>query len=260
MCTLTIIPLRANDAGKSDDRAVRVVCNRDESRLRPTALPPQLRQFGPHRAYLPIDPVSDGTWIAASDAALVCVLMNVYVQQSKSGVHLIETGPSAGTLSRGRIIPQILVANDLGEACQIAASLDHSVFEPYRLIIADRRELFELIWSERHVHVTKPKQIERPVFLTSSGLGDDLVATPRRKLFEELFDNADWPAAQDAFHRHAWPDKRGSSVWMTRPEAMTVSITEIELLPQRVTMSYRARVNDGAATTDFGPFSLISGT
>src|SRR5690348_7977222 len=78
VCTLTIIPLGKrvrSDRGATPVSGIRLACNRDESRLRPPALPPELRQFGNRLAVLPIDPVSDGTWIAASDAGLVFVLM-----------------------------------------------------------------------------------------------------------------------------------------------------------------------------------------
>ena len=50
------------------ERAVRVVCNRDELRSRAAALPPRVCTFGERRAVMPIDLVSGGTWIAANRA------------------------------------------------------------------------------------------------------------------------------------------------------------------------------------------------
>ena len=67
----------------AESRGVRIVCNRDESRLRPAARPPELRRFGQHQALMPIDPISDGTWIGVSDAPLAAVLMNVYIAQAE---------------------------------------------------------------------------------------------------------------------------------------------------------------------------------
>ena len=69
MCTLTILPL----GGAS----TRLAFNRDEQRTRPAALPPQVRQFGGRTALMPVDPVSDGTWLAVNDAGLVLALHNV---------------------------------------------------------------------------------------------------------------------------------------------------------------------------------------
>lgn len=74
MCTVSIIPVDDSEAAR-----VRLACNRDESRLRPPALPPQTRRFGRHLAILPVDPVSGGTWVAANEQGLVMTLMNEHV-------------------------------------------------------------------------------------------------------------------------------------------------------------------------------------
>jgi hypothetical protein len=78
---------------------------------------------------------------------------------------------------------------------------------------------------------------------TSSGLGDELVANPRRRLFDEMISSsADWPQSQDAFHRHVWTGSERTSVWMTRPEAQTMSRTIVELGPAEMSMRYEARL------------------
>src|SRR5262249_44773985 len=69
MCTLTVLPLEG-------DRT-RLAFNRDELRTRPEALPPQWTHHGSRSAVHPIDPVSNGTWIAANDAGLALALLNV---------------------------------------------------------------------------------------------------------------------------------------------------------------------------------------
>lgn len=250
MCTLTIIPWSA--AG-----GVRVVCNRDESRLRGVALPPRLRQFGNCSAFMPIDPVSDGTWIAASDAGLVLVLMNVNVIPKAGAVATIGPPRNRPVISRGRVIPSVLAASSLRAALQMATDMDLLPFDPFRLVIVDRSQLVEFTWSEERQRTSGPAAIERPTFFTSSGLGDAVVANPRRVLFEDLFSQPNnWPASQDGFHRHVWPDNQRASVWMTRDDALTVSRTEVELGADRVTMSYHARVGDGPSLVDSAPVSL----
>ena len=72
---------------------------------------------------------------------------------------------------------------------------------------------------------------------TSSGLGDHLVESPRRELFNEMLQNRS-PSMQDAFHRHQWADRPHLSVCMSRPDARTVSHTRIHVTPQRATMLY----------------------
>ena len=249
MCTLTIIP----------SQGIRVVCNRDESRLRAAALVPQVRSLGVRMAVMPIDPVGGGTWIGASDAGLVAVLMNVYDENPYTHVSTADAS-SETRVSRGTIIPRVLRARGLDEAVAIARALDHESFEPFQLIMADHKQHASCIWSRREFRMTPVAPMERPLFFTSSGLGDELVRGPRQRLFDELFADQtkarDWRENQDAFHRHAWPDHRPASVWMTREHAMTVSRTEVELIHDHVTMRYHARVGDTDRLVDAEPISL----
>lgn len=260
MCTLTIIPYngdsRRNPGSARRAAGVRIACNRDESRLRPAATPPELRRFGDRQAWMPRDPLGGGTWIAASDAPLALVLMNVYTEP-------IGTRPAAMAsrntppVSRGTIIPHALAAGSLDEALARAGDLDLEQFEPFRLVIADREQFAEVVWAAGRFSVADPAAIRGPLFFTSSGLGDELVAGPRRTLFEQVFAaDVDPVAAQDVFHRHVWPGKEYASVWMTRPEARTVSLTVVELLPHDVRMSYYARGDDGSDARDSREASL----
>jgi hypothetical protein len=78
-----------------------------------------------------------------------------------------------------------------------------------------------------------------PFMLTSSGLGDELVAPPRRELFDRMITFGEQtPEAQDAFHRHAWPDRGYLSVRMRRADARTVSYTVVELSVHARNMRY----------------------
>jgi hypothetical protein len=215
-----------------------------------------LRQFGNRLAVLPIDPVSDGTWMAASDAGLAFVLMNVY-GPAGAPVQIGPTQPPADRMSRGRIIPHLLRSSNLVEAVSLVGDFDHSRFEPFRLLLADGRQLIEHTWYANETRTAPPLQIVEPLFFTSSGLGDDVVANPRRRLFEELFArDADWAAQQDAFHRHCWPDNPRASVWMTRPEAMTVSRTVVELGRSTISMRYFARLGDNSDEIESEPMLL----
>ncbi len=252
MCTLTLVPWQS-DVTRA--RGVRVVCNRDESRLRPTAVPPQIRQAAKHQILMPVDPVSDGTWIGVSDAPLIAVLMNVYLAQlEKDDAYLEKPTPAA---SRGVIVPRILACDHLADAARLAEALQPGDYEPFRLLVIDPTSYFEVVWSAGQYSVSKPREITAPLFFTSSGLGDDLVATPRQQLFNTLFFDSDWTAAQDLFHRHEWPDRRFASVWMTRPEARTQSITWIEMDASGVAMRYATRsANDDENELEISPFQL----
>lgn len=236
MCTLSILPAAAWTGPGQHDAAwcVRVAMNRDELRTRPAAWPPEVRRFGRRRALLPVDPVSDGTWIAASDAGLIGAVLNV-TERSES-----VAAPSAGAASRGRILPSLLDCDSLAEAVARAAALDTAQYLPFRLVLVALLELAEVCWDGRRLRIVERGRLTRPRVYASSGLGDALVAGPRRRLFEELVRDAGDPAArQDAFHRHAWPGREHLSVHMHRVDAATVSQTVVELGIDDVRMAYR---------------------
>jgi hypothetical protein len=83
--------------------------------------------------------------------------------------------------------------------------------------------------------------LQSAILRTSSGLGDAVVAGPRRTLFQRTFNHPYDPrVAQDLFHRHQWPGREAISVNMRRPDARTVSQTIVEVRDGSVTLAYRA--------------------
>jgi hypothetical protein len=189
---------------------------------------------------MPVDPVSAGTWIGVSDAGLAAVLMNVYIAQAEAVVEILPRQQPA--VSRGTIIPHVLAADGLADAIARFEQLAPHNFEPFRLILVGRSHWVEIVWAAEQLAIGSPKRLDAPLFFTSSGLGDEIVANPRRELFAEMLDSsADLPSAQDAFHRHVWPGREFASVWMTRAEARTQSITWCELDARESSMRYAAR-------------------
>lgn len=268
MCTVTLIPLdeHASGGGRDDPRreaslapafmgdrdfpegrsgftaGARLVCNRDESRARPPALPPQIRRCGDRRAILPVDPVSDGTWAAVNDAGIAATLLNVYPHPKGAG------DPFTGRSSRGSVIPRIMSAADLASATRRIGRLIPSDYPPFRLVITDARDVIELLSDGTTSRVVACSISGQPHFFTSSGLGDDVVDGPRRELFHEMFaPGRDWVRAQPAFHRHAWPDRRNVSVCMERPDACTVSCTVLDIRDDCVSLTYTPGAPDRTA-------------
>jgi hypothetical protein len=215
---------------------VRLACNRDESRRRPAATPPQQRRFGARTALLPIDPAGGGTWLGASDAPLVLVLLNA----NPAGR---PTHPAPR--SRGLIIPGLLGCGGLDEVREMVAALDPREYSPFRLVAMHGREFIEFRSDSSEIAARPAERLAAPVLFTSSGLGDALVEGPRRALFETFFTpGADWVARQDAFHRHSWPDREHLSVCMRRTDARTVSHSVVEVGPRRLTFTYYADAPD----------------
>ncbi|MBI3821699.1 MAG: NRDE family protein, partial [Planctomycetes bacterium] len=231
MCTVTIITL--------PDATVRLACNRDESPLRPAALPPQLRRFGSRFALLPIDPLFDGTWIAANDAGLMMTLLNRYPGQHRQP-------RDASAPSRGTIIPTLLSCDDLATARRLAHEIARQPFNAFGLILTDGIALTEITRTADGVQIVDTPRLQTPLLFTSSGLGDEIVGAPRRELFVQWFANEATIDRQDQFHRHSWPERPQVSVCMRRPEARTVSCTAIEVGPKSARMTYWPQPPDEA--------------
>ncbi len=219
MCTVTVLPLGAG---------FRLACNRDEQRSRPAALPPREANFGPRRALLPLDPSSGGTWVAANDAGLAAALLNV------------NRGPLPGRpprRSRGTVLAELLGSGAAGEALGRALRLPLAEFAPFRLVLVQGRALAELTWDGACARPLE-RALDRPELFTSSGLGDRVVEGPRRALFEAALLPNPTPAAQDDYHRHRWPGRPEWSVCMSRPDAVTVSLTVVTARPHSVELAY----------------------
>src|SRR4051812_47852856 len=192
MCTVSVIAIESG---------FRLACNRDERLTRPIALPPVIRRFGEHDAILPIDPASDGTWIAASDAGLAFVLLNVNPPLRRT---LTQSPP----LSRGLIIPSLLDCDDVAEVIARADQLDFQDYSPFRFLLVSPRRCCEFAFDGRTMRRTVLPFDGAPIMFTSSGLGDDLVEFPRRLLFDQLIRSGSMsPARQDEFHEHQWHDR-----------------------------------------------------
>ena len=236
MCTVTLIPC---------GNGVRLACNRDESPLRPAALPPRVLMCGARRALMPIDSLAGGTWIAANDAGLMATLLNVYETPRDK-----TAPPSPSRRSRGTIIPWLMEAATLDEAYEKTQGIVREEYAAFRLVLADRHSFAEVYSPGQALVRRPPLRIAGPLLFTSSGLGDGLVDPPRRALFEAFsLKGSDWREQQDAYHRHSWPERRHLSVCMLRPEARTVSFTAIELTAERIQMTYHGDAPDQPATS-----------
>jgi hypothetical protein len=244
MCTVTVVPWRG---------LVRLAVNRDELRSRSAALPPEVRRFGSRQAILPVDPAGGGTWVAVNDAAVAMTVLNVTAEPGDGKTTVPE-------LSRGTIIPALLSCDTLSEAVERALGLDARDYASFRLVMIDRAEVAELHSDGKQVGSVRRSALTAPHLFTSSGLGDGLVQGPRGSLFADLFGRSeDWVAAQDAYHRHCWPDRPHLSVCMRRPDARTVSHTVITLGPDRISLAYHPDAPDRPAGLFAQDFTLRQG-
>jgi hypothetical protein len=180
---------------------------------------------------MPIDPQSGGTWIAANDAGVVFALLN-----ASDGA----LSAPAGAVSRGTIIPTLVGCATVSRALALVRQIRTGWFAPFRLLIIDRDEVVDCRPRGGHIQHRRSR-LRSAILRTSSGLGDALVAGPRRMLFQRTITGArDAQAAQDQYHRHQWPGREALSVNMRRHDAATVSRTVVEVREGSVRLSYQA--------------------
>lgn len=222
MCTLSLVPL---------PDGLRVIFNRDELRSRPVALPPAVTEVAGQTMAYPMDPQSGGTWIGTNGAGLVLGVLNV-----SEGVR-----PLRPLYSRGHIIPALLEYERLREALRAAVRLEAWRFQPFRLVGA--QDGWAGVLSSNGERLTLEEgPFDVPRLFTSSSLGDALVESPRRRLFEQMVlkDPRGWLEGQARFHAHQWPNHPELSVRMSREDAATLSRSLIDVNPDRIRFEYEA--------------------
>lgn len=230
MCTVSVIPLGSG---------YRLIHSRDEQRSRAPGEPPQAIWSG---SYAPADPAGGGTWITTREDGLTVAVMNRNPEPPPPAPHNPAT--------RG-VLPYRATqfAGPTGEGIEtILSVVPRSIFRPFTLLAVGRKDdsWAYRVWAWDGEQLTggdlKPAE---PRCWVSSGLGDSVVA-PRLPLFDEIVFSDSTPARQDAFHRHAWPDRGEQSVLMSREDARTVSLTTVTAGPDGPpTMAYQTVGEDG---------------
>lgn len=229
MCTVSAI--RYVDS-RTKRPTLQVMCNRDEQISRPRAEPPSRRRLGDLQAWMPTDPQSGGTWIGVNEAGLVVVLLNVNNAASPPSHRNYR--------SRGDIVPRLLSANNFESAVLLASRLNLDEYPAFRAWILNLSKSICLQSTGGQVREVTPFGVRAASMLTSSGLGDALVAGPRTKLFQKLVcDETPTPEKQRRFHQHQWPTRGEISVKMNREGARTVSMTTVNVDSRYSQIRYR---------------------
>jgi hypothetical protein len=225
MCTVTIVP-------RVD--GFRVACNRDERDSRPPALGPGRYRVECRTGVFPTDPQSGGTWIGANDAGLVLALLN----RTETPV-AVPTVEQHSRDSRGLVIPSLLGLGTLRAALRSVQTINPVLFEPFRLVMVQGREVGDATSDGRHISIDC-STLTTPLLFTSSSLGDAVVERPRRRLFNLMIRGGEstWLRAQRAFHRHRWRRCPELSVHMQRKDARTVSRSLIDVRASTIDFRY----------------------
>lgn len=223
MCTLTFIP--------TTDGYLAAM-NRDELRNRPIAHAPEIRTRTGVEALYPTEP-SGGTWIACNRYGILLALLN-WNDKTRS-----ESMPPKAR-SRGLLIPELIGASTLAAAAGIFERSRLDGILPFRLVgffvnektVAEwswdgtQRELRTLPWSLGHWF--------------SSSLSDRAAKKERGIACEAAATRPGFGTQRSLRLLHAshMPTAGPFSVCVHRPDAATVSYTEVVCGKRSLTMRY----------------------
>ena len=222
MCTVSFLP-RA--------QGFYLAMNRDEKRDRLTGLAPAVVELEGHRAVFPCEPTG-GTWISANDWGICLALINW---------HRIERKPKNNTLSRGLVVRK-LAGKSTADAIDAAVKkLPLRKLPPFRLIAIAPREtrVTEWFWNLQHLTIRRhPWQRQHWV---SSGFDERRAELERQRVWSAATDQEPGESLSwlRRLHRSHTPKLGPFSICMLRPDARTVSYTEIAVSRRRATMRYK---------------------
>jgi hypothetical protein len=222
MCTLTFVPtVDGYLAGM----------NRDELLARPAALPPQAHEHNGITLVYPQEP-SGGTWVACNGHGNLLALLNWN-----------EIDPSslgAKRKTRGLVIPAVLPEeNSSSTSLHLKCLTLEGVF-PFRLIgvFPVEKKVIEWRWDSNHIQQLEWPWVRRHWF--SSSLSDERAATERGRLCEAAGVQAGVGSTEwlGRLHRLHEPKPGPYSICVHRPDAATVSCTEVECGRTSISMKY----------------------
>lgn len=225
MCTVTWLK---SEAG------YQVFFNRDERRSRKPALPPRTALCNGVRFAAPIDGDHGGTWMAVNEWGLTLCLLNHYPASAKS---LKSQG---AFLSRGSLVTSMMDSRStrLVRTRLESAPLDR--YPPFLLLAFSPQGAADLhCWDG--LRLGPAAEARMPV--TTSSYDSENVVRRRKQQFAALQrQDAD---ALTRFHLQHDPSDSASSVFMSRPDAQTVSFSRVIVDAQQVEFRYQPRKESG---------------
>jgi Transport and Golgi organisation 2 len=237
MCTVSFLP---------KPRGFYLAMNRDEKRDRCAAIAPAVVQLENRRAIFPSEPTG-GTWISANDAGICLALINW---------HRIQCEPNKDIASRGLVVRELAGKSTVDEIQGKIATLPLCKLRPFRLIalVPSEKRVIEYRWNLERLVIGDRDW--RPQHWFSSGFDERRAERVRAKVCASTVASGDDPGNETTsadinaaghslswlrkLHRSHAPKRGPFSICMHRPDAITVSYTEVAVSRQRATMRYKS--------------------
>jgi hypothetical protein len=234
MCTVSFLP---------KSHGFYLAMNRDERLDRSRALAPTIVDIENRRAVFPSEPTG-GTWISANDAGVCLALINW---------HRVERQPKNDVVSRGQVVRALASKSGTDEIADGIAKLPLRKLPAFRLIAIVPSEKLVTEWRWNLEWLTMRGYDWQRQHWFSSGFDERRAELERQRICDAA--RTHQPATSLTWlrqlHRSHAPKRGPFSICMHRPDAMTVSYTEVAVSKQRATMRYKpgASCSNGANVT-----------
>jgi hypothetical protein len=223
MCTVTFIARKNGYA---------LGMNRDEQRSRVAGLPPSKKILDGCAVIAPCEP-GGGTWIALNDAGVTFALINWYS---------ITARVKAETVSRGQVVNAAYAAKTPDLASSVLAQLPLPRINPFRLIgvFPATNQIAEWRWDLKTL-VRKKHRWQDQQWI-SSGFDEPAAQRVRSRTFRAALKqkSAGSLGWLRRLHRSHLPQAGPFSICMHRPDAATVSCSEIIVFKDKASLRYYA--------------------
>jgi hypothetical protein len=234
MCTVSFLP---------KSQGFYLAMNRDEKLDRCTALAPTIVALACRRAVFPREP-SGGTWISVNDAGICLALINW---------HRIKHEPKNDMLSRGSVVRELVGKSSADEIAAAAMKLPLRKLRPFRLIAIASAEAHVIEWRWNLQRLSRHNYAWQRRHWFSSGFGERRAELERQRVCtvangRQSAGSAKWLRR---LHQSHAPERGPFSICMHRPDANTVSYTEVAVSGRHATMCYKpgAACSNGAIVT-----------
>ncbi len=226
MCFLTYVP--------TEDHGFILTSNRDEHIDRAPAKPPRRLKIHTCEVFCPIDPISDGTWIATGSEYTLVILNGGFKKHMPNQRY---------RQSRGCIIPDFFKWNN---PYLFSEKFDFNEMEPFTLIVfrnQNRSEIVEIRWCSGKKHVI-PLSGEQARVWSSATLYDSVAEMKRKNwFFSYLQAHKDSISSENLldFHNTNFSEDPYNSIKLKRENGIeTVCISQIEIQPIRKRFYYHS--------------------
>lgn len=218
MCTLSWI---------DNNEGYQLFFNRDEQRVRSTAIAPYQQIIDTIRVIMPIDPTGNGSWISVNEFGLSLCLLNYYQGHKRSDTKLN---------SRGQLLKSLSPLASIADVSTYLQQTDLTQFAPFTLVSFCRQsDATQLAFCWNGLDLSFP-DLDCPISSSSVDFGN--VVQSRQQQYRRITDISTENLL--AYHRSHSPIKGHQSVCMHRSDAKTVSFSQITVNASTITFSYQA--------------------